>query len=228
MSDSLIKKTLCIIYLIFGLSYTHAAIIDDGGSIYHHTTAPYYGVMFDSYQESMRSPFAITYEIDGLSLDELAEHTNDINYTFHFQAWNVDLYVIYSNGEWSLMQQAGRTWDTVSCSSQSWNEDASFVFQRDVTDSSGTNGDIITFSMLSSDGNSLITLASATWNKPILERRDECPIQFSITGTENEVKLWRGIVTASDIATTPAVPEPTTATLALLALAGLAARRRRK
>ena len=82
--------------------------------------------------------------------------------------------------------------------------------------------------MLSSDGNSLISLASATWNENLFERSDEVPIQFSITGAESEVELWRGIVTASDIATTPVIPEPTTATLSLLALAGLAARRRRK
>lgn len=49
----------------------------------------------------------------------------------------------------------------------------------------------------------------------------------------SELRIWKGVVTAQDIknaqsAPAPAVPEPTTATLSLLALAGLAARRRRK
>ncbi len=43
--------------------------------------------------------------------------------------------------------------------------------------------------------------------------------------------IWQGKVTAADMANptpAPSIPEPTTATLSLLALAGLAARRRRK
>lgn len=49
----------------------------------------------------------------------------------------------------------------------------------------------------------------------------------------SELRTWEGIVTETEMANPPAapspnVPEPTTATLSLLALAGLAARRRRK
>ena len=46
-----------------------------------------------------------------------------------------------------------------------------------------------------------------------------------------DLTIWQGTVSASDMANptpAPSVPEPTTATLSLLALAGLAARRRRK
>ena len=49
----------------------------------------------------------------------------------------------------------------------------------------------------------------------------------------SELRTWEGIVTETEMANPPAalspnVPEPTTATLSLLALAGLAARRRRR
>ena len=135
MSESLLKKTLCIICLIFGLSHTNAAIIDDEGSIYAPAPPSYYGVTFDSYKEAMRSPFAVTYEIENLSLEELTEYTNGMNYAFHFRTTYVDLYVIYSNGAWSLEQQAEKKWDSASFSSQPWNENATFVFQREVTGS---------------------------------------------------------------------------------------------
>lgn len=46
-------------------------------------------------------------------------------------------------------------------------------------------------------------------------------------GTVSEVQTWTGEVTADTIAESKLVPEPTTAALSLLALAGLAARRRR-
>ena len=48
---------------------------------------------------------------------------------------------------------------------------------------------------------------------------------------EISLSIWQGEVTANDIENpvpAPSVPEPTTATLSLLALAGLAARRRRR
>ena len=46
-------------------------------------------------------------------------------------------------------------------------------------------------------------------------------------GTVSEVQTWTGEVTADTIAESKLVPEPTTAALSLLALAGLAVRRRR-
>ncbi len=51
------------------------------------------------------------------------------------------------------------------------------------------------------------------------------------SGSADNIQTWTGTVSADDIANptpAPSVPEPTTATLSLLALAGLAARRRRK
>ncbi len=55
---------------------------------------------------------------------------------------------------------------------------------------------------------------------------------LTFTGvTASNIKTWTGVVTAEDLANptpAPSVPEPTTATLSLLALAGLAARRRRR
>ena len=77
---------------------------------------------------------------------------------------------------------------------------------------------------------------------PIHEVTTNCTFPSSLNmGTSNgnsyspvsELRTWEGIVTETEMANPPAalspgVPEPTTASLSLLALAGLAARRRRK
>lgn len=54
---------------------------------------------------------------------------------------------------------------------------------------------------------------------------------FTITlpfGEADNIKTWSGAATADDIAAAKSIPEPATATLSLLALCGLAARRRRR
>lgn len=59
---------------------------------------------------------------------------------------------------------------------------------------------------------------------------NEATLTFDET-TASNITTWIGVVTADDLANptpAPSVPEPTTATLSLLALAGLAARRRRR
>ena len=100
------------------------------------------------------------------------------------------------------------------------------------------NGFVITLSHFD-EGTQLFT--------PIHEVTTNCTFPSSLNtatfnvGTSNsnssspvsELRIWEGIVTATEMANPPAalspvVPEPTTATLSLLALAGLAARRRRK
>lgn len=47
-------------------------------------------------------------------------------------------------------------------------------------------------------------------------------------GEADNIKTWSGAATADDIAAAKSIPEPATATLSLLALCGLAARRRRR
>ncbi len=100
------------------------------------------------------------------------------------------------------------------------------------------NGFVITLSHFD-EGTQLFT--------PIHEVTTNCTFPSSLNtatfnvGTSNsnssspvsELRIWEGIVTATEMANPPAalspvVPEPTTASLSLLALAGLAARRRRK
>ena len=100
------------------------------------------------------------------------------------------------------------------------------------------NGFVITLSHFD-EGTQLFT--------PIHEVTTNCTFPSSLNtatfevGTSNgnshspvsELRTWEGIVTETEMANPPAapspnVPEPTTATLSLLALAGLAARRRRK
>ena len=100
------------------------------------------------------------------------------------------------------------------------------------------NGFVITLSHFD-EGTQLFT--------PIHEVTTNCTFPSSLNtatfnvGTSNsnssspvsELRIWEGIVTETEMANPPAalspvVPEPTTASLSLLALAGLAARRRRK
>ena len=100
------------------------------------------------------------------------------------------------------------------------------------------NGFVITLSHFD-EGTQLFT--------PIHEVTTNCTFPSSLNtatfnvGTSNsnssspvsELRIWEGIVTETEMANPPAalspvIPEPTTASLSLLALAGLAARRRRK
>lgn len=105
-----------------------------------------------------------------------------------------------------------------------------FVFQYDVIDNENAT---YSFSQLSSNGLDLIVSKDTI---PFDKERDyfdmgSMGIYFAgSTDYVSDVTVWQGIVEKDDLVAgdTPAVPEPTTATLSLLALAGLAARRRRR
>ena len=83
----------------------------------------------------------------------------------------------------------------------------------------------------------LTKLVSLDLNSDNIFERGIASGSFAITlpsDSIDNIYTWQGEVTANDIMTaskqepSPSIPEPTTATLSLLALAGLAARRRRK
>ena len=86
--------------------------------------------------------------------------------------------------------------------------------------------------LLYSNDGSLATIMTAESNKDIPDVLDMATLTFTNV-TASNVTTWTGVVSAADLenpipAPTPNVPEPATSTLSLLALAGLAARRRRK
>lgn len=105
-----------------------------------------------------------------------------------------------------------------------------FVFQYDSTDN--------TFSFsyyheYDSDNNphDLTEILSFSIGEDNIFERGIATGNFTITlpqGEADNIKTWSGAATADDIAAAKSIPEPATATLSLLALCGLAARRRRR
>ena len=86
------------------------------------------------------------------------------------------------------------------------------------------------------EGGELSALLTSSIRTPLPDEITIADLKISSIGgvippaEEITLSIWQGEVTANDIQNptpAPAVPEPTTATLSLLALAGLAARRRR-
>lgn len=190
------------------------------------------------------SSFAVTYNISELQLADLLETGQSgsvFSFNFGTEMGMPFMYrVYYSSPEagvpentWGLFQQGGEcTNKTIAATTATeWVGTGTFVFQYEETN----DGALITFSKLSDDGLGFDTLISGTMNTysealglsdPIAE------IAMKIAypegeGTLSDVQVWSGVVAPSDLAASPTVPEPTTATLSLLALAGLAARRRR-
>lgn len=103
-------------------------------------------------------------------------------------------------------------------------ESGTFVLQHTSEDNKST------FSYKILQDNELVTFASVTCDA-YTNIYDNCTVielrPFSGDPISN-ISAWEGVVTAADIASSSSIPEPATATLSLLALAGLAARRRRK
>ena len=97
-----------------------------------------------------------------------------------------------------------------------------------------TSGTAVSFTLIDKDGNTLVNsyvaasgLKSASAGKAALTFDDSVLTSYYFNeymgGNETNMKAL-----SATVATTAPIPEPTTATLSLLALAGLAARRRRK
>ena len=108
-----------------------------------------------------------------------------------------------------------------------------FVFQ--INDFFGTSPSVTLYAY--NEGAELSALLTGSIRTPLPDEITIADLKISSIGgdvippaEEITLSIWQGEVTANDIQNptpAPAVPEPTTATLSLLALAGLAARRRR-
>ena len=107
------------------------------------------------------------------------------------------------------------------------------IFQ--VNDFFGTSPSVTLYAY--NEGSELSTLLTASISTPLPDEITIVDLTLTSIGggvippaEEVSLSIWQGEVTANDIQNptpAPAVPEPTTVTLSLLALAGLAARRRR-
>lgn len=108
------------------------------------------------------------------------------------------------------------------------------VFQ--VNDFFGTSPSVTLYAY--NGGSELSALLTASISTPLPDEITIADLTLTSIGggvippaEEVSLSIWQGEVTANDIKNpvpAPSVPEPTTATLSLLALAGLAARRRRR
>lgn len=150
----------------------------------------------------------------------------EMEYAFYTDLW-------YNNGAWLARYYYGIGSGSNNFGEKDFTASGTFVMQHSVVGDTGT----ITFSLL--ENNDLTVLASASGTSYAAYYEDnnitlgDDSYWKIVLGSEimSKATVWDGIVTASDLIAsedTPAVPEPTTATLSLLALAGLAARRRRK
>lgn len=182
--------------------------------------------------------FALVFDLDGISADY---GTLDLKFVLTpgqeyegEHAFYADLW--YKDGAWLARYYFGVGSGTDNYGEEmSVTDSGTFVMQHTVEGNTGT----ITFSLL--ENNELTVLASASGTSYAKYYKDN-DINFQDENTYwalrnfppvtwSNATVWEGIVTAGDLAgspDTPAVPEPTTATLSLLALAGLAARRRRR
>lgn len=178
--------------------------------------------------------FALVFDLDGISADDTTIDLKfvltpgqeyDMEHAFYADLW-------YTNGAWLARYYFGIGSGPDNYGEKmSFTDSGTFVMQHTVEGNTGT----ITFSLL--ENNELTVLASASGISYAKYYKDN-NIDFQYwrllpyhPATLSNATVWEGIVTAGDIAgspDTPAVPEPTTATLSLLALAGLAARRRRR
>lgn len=98
----------------------------------------------------------------------------------------------------------------------------------------GANGTVATLSHLNVNGTSLDEVFSVSSSRPFPTTINTASLSLGPNNTSSvsDLRTWNGEVTAENMQdpppAPPSVPEPTTATLSLLALAGLVARRRRK
>lgn len=181
--------------------------------------------------------FALVFDLNGISADDgmidlkfvlTPGQEYEMENAFYADLW-------YTDGAWlaryyfDIGNEPGNYGDKMS-----FTDSGTFVMQHTVEGDTGT----ITFSLLKNNELTVLASASGTSYAKYYEDKN---IDFqnknpywalrNYSGTWSNATVWEGIVTASDLAgspDTPAVPEPTTATLSLLALAGLAARRRRR
>lgn len=198
-----------------------------------------------SHTPTNQDAFAVTFEVDNISLEDIATTTTP------FFTWEMDysenktitVQALYGqNSTWSFY--IGGSLGNYIAQSQVANiSDASgtYIFQFE----GGDSGYFMSFGKLDiwGDITPLVTTNdSLPWGQPFNDVYSNSYSGSTMTegsftiNTVNasapvikNVKSWDGTPTGEEIVeANKAVPEPATATLSLLALAGLAARRRRK
>lgn len=232
------KKTLSILLSLCCFSMAHAASVD---SKTEYQNSPITYIPGDS------ADFAITFELSGLTdISQLATSglapvlfSWDMTYS-NGQSLNVQA-MYGANSYWSLYLKSDSIGHYFAQAPNALaNPNGTYIFQFEddtleftfgILDEFDTIQPIISSEQIIPLGSTTFeeaytnTYAGATMEKGTITI-DPINASPESIGT---VMSWSGTPTASEIveATKP-IPEPTTATLGLLALAGLAARRRRK
>jgi len=230
------KKTLITLVALGGIVQATAATVS--------TEDTYQGTAI-SHTPTNQAAFAVTFEVDNISLEDIAStstpfFTWEMNYSDN-KAITVNA-LFGTNGYWSFYMN-GSLGNFLAQSQTANITDASgtYIFQFEESDS----GYFISFGKLDMWGDivPLVTTEDGLpWGLPFNDvysntysgaTMTEGSFTInSVNATDpviKNVKSWDGTPTGAEITeANKAVPEPTTATLSLLALCGLAARRRRK
>lgn len=231
------KKTLSILLSLCCFSMAHAASVD---SKTEYQNSPITHIPGDS------ADFAITFELSGLNdISELATSgvgpvlfTWDMEYS-NGQSLNVQA-MYGTNNKWSLYLKSDSIGNYFALADNALaNPNGTYIFQFEddtlaftfgILDEFDTIQPIISSKEIISWGTTFEEKYTENYAGATME---EGTITIDPVNASPEsigtVMSWSGTPTASEIveATKP-IPEPATATLGLLALAGLAARRRRK
>lgn len=229
------KKTLSILLGLCCFSMVHAASVDSeteyqGSAITH--------IPGDS------ADFAITFELSGLNdISEIASNGGPVLFTWDMAYSNghtLNVQAMYgANSNWSLYIKGDTIGNYFAMAGNTLsNPNGTYIFQFEedplaftfgLLDEFDTIQPIISSKDIISWGTTFEDAYTSTYADATME---EGTITIDPVNASPEsigtVMSWSGTPTASEIveANKP-IPEPATATLSLLALAGLAARRRR-
>lgn len=230
------KKILLTILSFYGISLASAAYV--GGT--DHDSADGTVTLKDANSWATNGSFAVSFELSQ-SLKTLAD-SGQFDYSLTLgdgasKSFRVDFsvgkneilgwysFVMTVTGGKKTLTEFG---DTVSIPDVSgpfvvqYNDDS-----RDVSLSYIEDGELVTMGTV--ELKEEYTLPTTINVSEMTFKQDQAAIESPV----EEVVTWQGEVTAEEVAnpsavpTVPSVPEPATATLSLLALCGLAARRRR-
>ena len=144
--------------------------------------------------------------------------------------WSISFAIVNNSTE--VLTLNGITFDAFAYNNSGSGQTADFLSRKITFALTGTATTSVVHSFTNIDADPDVynwdTNPTLTFDAPV-EVAAGSQARFDLTVAESDsVGCFIGLSGATLVTPTPAVPEPTTATLSLLALAGLAARRRRK
>ena len=218
------KKTFFALIALTGMSLAYAADVTDDQYIFSNNQ---FIALGDDICGTSGS-FGLSYELQDLTLNDVIKEGGKL---FELKVNETTFSLTYNAaaGAFTSMVLPGFYYNTSSYV-PFINEEVTFLFQYDADANSCTFSYYFEYDS-PVNPHDLTPLISLNISDSNAFESEIISGSFKISvpqGSVNNIHTWTGIVSADDIAATKTVPEPTTATLSLLALAGLAMRRRRK